>query len=133
MPMPTGSAGNISPSSVTVGARCAAAGRLHRALLGLAAGVLEHGAGEHVLGLGMGRHAEARHVDADDAHAVDLLRQQPQRHAGGGGHAEVGDDDGVVLGRVGELVHGLAHVLEQLAGDQRLGVEGHVADERLAP
>ena len=37
---------------------------------GFLAGIGEHGAGEHVLGLGMGRHAEPRHVDADDAHAV---------------------------------------------------------------
>jgi len=62
-------------------ARPAAPRRLHRARLDLGAGVGQHGAGEHVLGLGMSRHAEARHVDADDAHAVDLLRQQPQRHA----------------------------------------------------
>jgi hypothetical protein len=33
------------------------------------------------------------HVDADDAHAVDLLGQQLQRHAAGGGHAQVDDDD----------------------------------------
>ena len=77
-----GSAGNISPSSVTVGLSLrAAARRLHRPLLGFVARVLQHRAGQHVLGLGMGRHAEARHVDADDAHAVDLLRQQLQRHA----------------------------------------------------
>ena len=44
----------------------------------------------------MGRHAETRHVDADDADAVDLLRQQAQRHAGRGRDAEIDDDDGVV-------------------------------------
>jgi hypothetical protein len=72
----------------------------------------------------VGRDAEARHVDADDADAVDLLGQQLQRHAGGGRDAEVGHDDGVVELGVGELEDGLADVLEQLAGDQRLGVEG---------
>jgi hypothetical protein len=73
MPIITGSAGNISPSSVTVGGRRAALGRLHGPCFGLFAGVVQHRAGQHVLGLGMGRHAEARHVDADDAHAVDLF------------------------------------------------------------
>jgi hypothetical protein len=76
----------------------------------------------------VGGHAEARHVDADDAHAVDLARQQLQRHAAGGGHAQVDDDDGVVLRWVGLGVHRLADVLEQLAGDQGLAVERHVAD-----
>ena len=44
------------------------------------------------------------------------------------GHAEIDDDDGVVIVGVGELEHRLADVLEQLAGDERLGVERHVAD-----
>ena len=106
----------------------AVARRRHRAGLGLAAGIAQHRAGQHVLGLGMRGHAETGHVDADDAHAVDLLGQQLQRHAAGRGHAQVDDDDAVVQGRVGLLVHRLADVLEQLAGDQRFAVEGHVAD-----
>ena len=76
----------------------------------------------------MGRHAEARHVDADDAHAVDFVRQQIERHAGRGRHAQIDDDDGVVQRRIGELEHRFADVLEQLAGDQRFGIERHVAD-----
>ena len=127
--MPTGSAGNTSPTSVTVGSVVAAAARrLHRALHGLGARVLEHGARQHVLRFRMRRHAESGHVDADDAHAVDLLRQQLQGHPGGGRHAQVDDDDGVVERRVGELVYRFADVLEQLAGHQRFGIEGHVAD-----
>jgi hypothetical protein len=55
--------------------------RLHRACWPRCGRKFQHGAGQHVLGFGMGRHAEARHVDADDAHAVDLLGQQLQRHA----------------------------------------------------
>ena len=47
---------------------------------------------------------------------------------GGGRHAQIDDDDGVVERRVGELEHRFADVLEQLAGDQRLGIERHVAD-----
>ena len=93
----------------------------------LLAGVGQHRTGEHVLGLGVRRDAEPRHVDADDAHAVDRLRKQPQRHAGCRRHAEIRHDDRVVMLGIGELVDRLADVLEQLAGDQRLGVERHVA------
>ena len=32
---------------------------------GFLAGIGEHGAGQDILRLGMGRHAEARHVDPD--------------------------------------------------------------------
>ena len=126
--MPTGSAGNISPASVTVGLSLrAGARRLNRAQLGLRARVFEHRPRQHVLRLGVGRYAEPGHVDADDANAVDLLGQEPERHAGRGRYAEVRDDDGVVLLRIGELEDRLADILEQLAGDERLGVERHVA------
>ncbi len=101
---------------------------LHGTLLGLLAGILQHGARQHVLGFRMRRHAEARYVDADDAHAVDLLRQQPKRHAGGGRDAEIDDDDGVVIVRVRELEDRLADIFEELARDERFGVERHVAD-----
>ena len=47
----------------------------------------QHRAGQHILGLRMGRHAEPRHVDSDDTHAVDDFRQQIERHAGRGRHA----------------------------------------------
>ena len=107
--------------------RNAAARRRHRAGLGLATGEPEHGAGQHVLGLGMRGHAKARHVDADDAHAVDVLGQQLQRHAAGRGHAQVDDDHRVVQRRVSLLEDGFADVLEQLARDQALAVERHVA------
>jgi hypothetical protein len=72
-------------------------------------------------------HTKTRHVDADDAHAVDGLGQQLQQHGAGGGHAQVDDDHGVVLGRVALGVHRVADVLEQLARDQAFAVEGHVA------
>jgi hypothetical protein len=107
------------------------AGARHGALLRLTARVGEHRAGEDILGLGVRRHAEARHIDTDDAHTVDLFRQQVQGHTGGGRHAEVDQHDGVVLVRIGELVGRLAQVLEQLAGHQGLGIEGHVADGAL--
>ncbi len=96
------------------------------ALLGLGAGVFEHRAGQHVLGLGVGRHAEARHVDADDAHAVDLLRQAVQRHAGRGGDAQVDDHNRVVVRWLCGFIHRVADVLEQLALDQCFRVERHV-------
>ena len=79
----------------------------------------------------MGRHAKSRHVDADDAHAVDLLRQGAQRHARRGGHAEIGDDDRVVERGIGEPMHRLADVLVEFSCDQSLGVERHVADRSL--
>ena len=70
-----GSAGNISPRSVDrrTFPSTPVRGGLDRAAFGLAMGIVQHRRGKDVLGLGMGRHAEARHVDADDAHAVDLL------------------------------------------------------------
>ena len=102
--------------------------RLHGTCLSLGARVFQHRAGEHVLRLGMRRNAKARHVDADDSHAVDFFWQQLQRHAGRGRHTKIGDDDRIVVGRIGNRVHRVADILEQLARDQRLGVERHVAD-----
>ena len=66
-------------------------------------------------------------VDADDAHAVDLLRQQAQRHPRSRGNAEIDDDDRVVLVRVGQLEDSVANVFEQLPGHQRFGVERHIS------
>ncbi len=127
--MPTGSAGNISPEQGDRRFRVApAARRLHRTLERFRARVAEHGARQHILGLGMGRYAETRHIDADDAHAVDFFRQQLQRHAGRRRHAQIDDDHRVVQSRVGQLEYRLADVLEQLARHQGLGVERHVAD-----
>jgi hypothetical protein len=48
--------------------------------------------------------AEARHVDADDPHAVDALRQKLQRHPAGSGNAQVGDHNRVVERGIGHLV-----------------------------
>ncbi len=59
--------------------------------------------------------AENGNVYADDANPVDLLGQEAERYAGGGGHAEVDDHDGVVVGRLGHLEHRLADILEQFA------------------
>ena len=104
----------------------AAAWRLNRPLRDFLAGIFEHRRREHVLGLGMGGDSKARHVDADDPHTVDFVRQQIERYARRRGNAEVGDDDGVVERGIGELEDGLADVLEQLPGDQRLRIEGNV-------
>ena len=106
----------------TTGAGCG-----HRAAHDFFAGVFQHRAGQHVFGLGMGGHTKAGYVDADDAHAVDLFGQQLQRHTAGGRHTQVDDDDGVDLVRVGLGVHRFADVFKQLAGDQRLRIEGHIA------
>ena len=100
--------------------RAPAPRRLHRPGHGFGAGVFQHGACQHVFGLGMGGDAKAWHVDADDANAVDLFGQYLQRHTAGGGHAQVDDHDGVVQGRVGLLVHGFTDVFKQFAGDQGL-------------
>jgi hypothetical protein len=102
--------------------------RLDGAGEGLFPGIVEHGASQDVLGLGVGRHAEARHVDGDDSDPVDLFRDLLDRHARSGRHAEVGDDDGIVVLGIGELDDSLTDVLVELAGDQRLGIERHVAD-----
>jgi hypothetical protein len=125
--MVTGSTGKTSPINVTVG-RPLRPPRGACTVLGFAAGVFQHGASKHVLCLGMGRHAEAGNVDADDSDAVDCFRQQLQRNAGRRRHTQVRDDDGVVEFGVSELVNRLADILEQLASDQSLGIERHVAD-----
>ena len=102
--------------------------RRDRSLLGFAPGVFQHGPGQDVLGLGVRRHPETRHVDTDNAHAVDFLRQQLQWHARRGRYAEVGDDYGVVKLGVGQLEYSLANVLEQLAGDEAFRVERDITD-----
>ena len=104
-PMPTGSAGNISPIRVTRGlvGSTGCAGAAPGPASASRARVAQHGAGQHVLGLGMGRHAEARHVDADDAHAVDLASAAGRSGTPEAvGHAEVDDDDGVVVVGLGD-------------------------------
>ena len=90
---PPGRPGTARRSASPSAAEHAAARPRHRPRLRFEPRIAQHGAGQHVLRLGMRRHAEARHVDADDAHAVDLLRQQVERHAGGRRHAQVDDDD----------------------------------------
>ncbi len=108
-------------------------GRLHRPALGFEAREIQHRAGKHILRLGVGRHAKPRHVDADDADAVDLLRQQAQGNAGSRRHTEIDDDDGIIFVGVRELECGFAYVLEQLAGDQRFGIERYIPTVRRAP
>ena len=105
-----------------------AARRLDRALRSFGSRIAQHGTREYVFGLRMRRHAETRHIDTDDTNAVDFLRQQLQRNPGRRGHAQIDDDHGVVERRIGEFEDRLANVLEQLSGDQGLGVERHVAD-----
>ena len=107
--------------------QAATTGRLHRAVHDFSAGVLEHGAAEHILGLGVGRYTKTGHINTNDAHTVDLFGQQLQRHAAGGGDTQVDDHDGIELRRVCLGVHRLADVFEQLAGDQGLGAEGYIA------
>ena len=101
-------------------------GRLHRAAHDFFAGIAQHGTGQHVFGLGVGGHPKTRHIDADDAHAIDLFGQQLQGHTAGGGYAQIDDDDGVKLGWVGLGMDRVADVLKQFAGDQGLGVEGDI-------
>jgi hypothetical protein len=103
-------------------------GACDRAVLGFRAGIFQHCPGQHVLGFGMGRHAETRHVDANDAHAVDLLREQIERHAGGSRHAQIDHHHGVVIGGFGGLENRVADILEKLAFDERFRIERHVAD-----
>ena len=106
----------------------ATAGRRDRTLLGFSTGISEHRAGQHVLRLGMSRHAEARHIDADDAHAVDLLRQQLQRHSGRCRYTQIRDHDGIVQCGIGHLEHSVANVFEQLARNERFRIERDVAN-----
>ena len=79
----------------------------------------------------MGRHAKAWHINADNAHAIDLFRQQLQRHARSGGHAEIGDDDRVVKRRISHFKNGSADVFEQFARDQRFRIERHITNRAL--
>ena len=102
--------------------------REHRALLRLAPGEIQHRAGQDILGFRVRGDAETGNVDANDAHAVDLFRQEAQRHARSGRHAKIDDDDRVVLVRIGKLEDRVADILEQLAGDESLRIERHIAD-----
>ena len=104
----------------------AAPGRLYGAVLNFFPRKTQHGARQHILGLGMGGNAKTGHIDTDDAHTVDFPGQQLQRHAAGGRYTQVDDDDGVQLVRIGLVVDRLTDVFEQLAGNQRLGVERHI-------
>ena len=70
---------------------------------GFMTGVTKHRAGQDVLRLGVSRHAEAGHIDADDAHPVDGFRQAVQRHPGRRGHTEIDHHDGVIIRRLGDL------------------------------
>ena len=76
----------------------------------------------------MGGYAEPGNVDANDAHAIDVFRQEAQRHARSGRHAKIDDDDRVVLVRIGKLEDRIADILEQLAGDECLRIERHISD-----
>ena len=102
--------------------------REHWALLRLTPGEIQHRAGQDILGLRMSRDAEPRNIDANDAHAIDLFGQEPQRHARGSRHAKIDDDDRVVLVGIGKLEDRVADILEQLAGDECLRIERHIAD-----
>jgi len=99
-----------------------------RPLLRFEPRVPQHGAGENVLRFRVRRHTEPRHIDPDDPDAVDLLREELQRNTGRCRHAQVRHDDRVVLRRIGECVNSVANVLEQLARDERFGVERDVPD-----
>ena len=101
--------------------------RLHRPRLDLGPGVFQHRTGQHILGLGMGRDAEPRHVDPHDPHAVDFRRQQLQRHAGRCRHAKVRHHHRVIAVGIGQFMHRITNVFEELARDQCFGVEGHIA------
>ena len=103
------------------------AGCSHGASHGFLAGIVQHGASQHIFGLGMGGHTKPWHIDANDANTVDFFGQQLKRHTTGGGHTQVDDDDAVKLLRVRLSVNRLTNVLEQFAGHQGFGIEGHIA------
>ena len=102
--------------------------RVHGAPLRLVPGEIQHRTGQHILGFRVGGDAEPGNVDANDAHAIDLFRQEAQRHARGGRHAKIDDDDRIVLVRIGKLEDSVADILEQLAGDEGFRIERHIAD-----
>ena len=95
--------------------------------LDLVSRIAEHGAGEHVLGLCVGRHAKTGDINTNDAYPVNLVGEQVQRHAGCCWYAEVNYHHRVVFVGVGQFVDRFADILKQLACDQRLRVEGHIA------
>ena len=98
----------------------------HGASHGFLAGIVQHGASQHVFGLGMGGHAKPWHINTNDAHTIDFLGQQLQGHTAGSRHTQVDDDDAIELVRVGLFVHSFTDIFEQLAGDQGFGVERHI-------
>ena len=102
-------------------------------MFGLKTSVFQHCARQHILGFCVGRHAEARHVNPDDANALDFLRQQIQRHAGRRWDAKIDDDDRVVILGLRQIEHRIADVLEQLATHQGFRIERHIADSSFGP
>ena len=101
--------------------------RLYGTRLDLGPGIFQHRPGQHILGLGMSGNSKARHVDADDAHTVYLAWQQLQRHARGGGHTKVGHHHRIIAVGIGQFMHRIADIFEQLAGDQGFRIERHIA------
>ena len=99
----------------------------YRTGLGFIARIAQHRAGQHILGFRMGRHTKARHIYANHAHAIDLLRQQIERHAGSRGHAKISDDDRVIIFWLRQIMDRIANIFEKLAGDECFRIEGHIA------
>ena len=102
--------------------------RLNRPLLRLETRKAQHRSSQDILGFRVRRHAEARNIYADDAHAINLLGQEPQGNPGSCRHAEIDDDDGVVFFGIGKLEDGLANVFEKLARHQCFRIERHISD-----
>ena len=75
----------------------------------------------------MGRHTKAWHIYANHAHAIDLLWQQIERHAGSRGHAKISHDDRVIIFWLRQIMDRVANIFKKLAGDERFRIEGHIA------
>ena len=105
----------------------ALAGSRNWASHGFLAGIVQHGASQHVFGLGMGGYTKPWHINTNDAYTVDFLGQQLQRNTAGGGYAQIDDDDAIELVGIGLFVHSVADVFKQFTGDQGFRVERHIA------
>ena len=93
-------------------------GACHGSSLDLFACIAQHGAGEHVLGFRMSGYAKAGDINTNDAHTVNLVGEQIQRHARCSRHAEVDYHHCVVFIGVGQFVDRFADILKQLTRHQ---------------
>ena len=81
----------------------------------------------------MGWDPKAGHIDTHDPHAIYFIGQQAQRHAAGGRHAKICDNDCIVKIGVGQFMNRIADILKQLARNQGFRIKRHIANRTSRP